>query len=74
MDYSGNKSKLQLLKEGVQDYATRSNPIDTAIAVESFPKGFRIDLTNNPNEVYLKMMNIHDLGSTPMGEGMQNTL
>lgn len=68
------KSKLDLLKEAVQDFALRSNPSDTAIAVESFPSGFRIDLTVDSNEVYLKMMQIKTLGSTPMGEGLTNAL
>ena len=68
------KSKLDLLKEAVQDFAIRSNPADTAIAVESFPHGFRINLTTDNNEVYLKMMNIQTLGDTPMGEGLQNAL
>src|SRR5438046_2215614 len=44
-DDDTRKSKLDLLKEAVQDFALRSNPQDTAIAVESFPRGFRIDLT-----------------------------
>jgi len=43
---SDRKSKLRLLSEAVQDFALRSNPADTAVAVESFPSGFRIDLTN----------------------------
>jgi Mg-chelatase subunit ChlD len=69
-----NKTKLQLLSEAVQDFALRSNPSDTAIAVESFPRGFRIDLTNDPQQVYMRMMSISTIGDTPMAEGMSNAL
>lgn len=68
------KTKLQLLQEAVQDFALRSNPADTAIAVESFPRGFRIELTNDPQEVYLKMCGVTTLGDTPMGSGIFGAL
>lgn len=73
-DNDTRKSKLDLLKEAVQDFAFRSNPNDTAIAVESFPRGFRIELTTNQSEVYLRMMSASTLGDTPMGEGLRNAL
>lgn len=73
-DESTPKSKLDLLKEAVQDFAFKSNPNDTAIAVESFPKGFRIDLTTNQSEVYLRMTGATTLGDTPMGVGLSNAL
>jgi hypothetical protein len=68
------KTKFSLLKEAVQDFALRSNPMDTAIAVESFPSGFRINLTNDPQQVYLRMIGSNTLGYTPMSEGMYNAL
>ena len=68
------KTKLQLLQEAVQDFALRSNPNDTAIAVESFPRGFRIELTNDPQEVYMRMCGISTLGDTPMGDGIYAAL
>jgi hypothetical protein len=68
------KTKFQLLQEAVQDFAMRSNPADTAIAVESFPRGFRIDLCNDPQQVYLRMIGCSTLGSTPMSEGMYGAL
>jgi Mg-chelatase subunit ChlD len=68
------KSKLDLLKEAVQDFSLRSNPADTAIAVESFPRGFRIDLTNDNQQIYMRMMGAGSLGSTPMSEGMYGAL
>jgi len=64
------KTKFSLLKDAVQDFALRSNPQDTAIAVESFPLGFRIDLTNDNQEVFMRMLGANTLGDTPMGEGM----
>lgn len=68
------KSKLELLKEAVQDFALKSNPADTALAVESFPRGFRIDLTVDTQSVYMRMIGVSSLGSTPMSEGMNNAL
>lgn len=67
-------SKFQLLKDAIQDFALRSNPQDTAIAVESFPSGFRIALTNNTQEVYMRMLGAGVLGDTPMGAGLHNAL
>src|SRR5215467_13210820 len=60
-DFSGSmdgyepcdKSKLTLLKEGLQDFALKSDPNDTAIAVQSFPDGFVIDLTNDSQEIFM---------------------
>ena len=69
-----SKTKLQLLQEAIQDFALRSNPSDTAIAVESFPAGFRIDLTCDTQEVYMRMMGTSVLGDTPMGSGLHNAL
>ena len=68
------KTKLDLLKEAVQDFALRSNPNDTALAVESFPRGFRIDLTSDTQSVYMRMLGGGTLGSTPMSEGMYGAL
>jgi hypothetical protein len=69
-----SKSKLSLLAEGVQDFALKSDTSNTSIAVESFPSGFRIDLTSDNQEIYLRLMGVRSLGSTPMGEGLANTL
>jgi hypothetical protein len=68
------KTKLDLLKEAVQDFALRSNSNDTALAVESFPSGFRIDLTSDTQQVYMRMMGAGSLGSTPMSQGMYASL
>jgi len=73
-DTDNLKTKLQLLQEAIQDFALRSNPQDTAIAVESFPRGFRIDLTNDTQSVYMRMIGISTLGDTPIGEGMSHAL
>lgn len=71
---NSNKSKLECLKEAVQDFALRSDDQTTAIAVQSFPEGFCIDLTVDKQEVYLKMTQIHTLGDTPIGQGMISAL
>src|SRR5271156_1237092 len=71
---SDRKSKLRLLSEAVQDFALRSNPADTAVAVESFPSGFRIDLTNDSQQIYMRMIEIPTFSDTPMGEGLKNGL
>jgi len=73
-DTDNLKTKLQLLQEAVQDFALRSNPADTALAVESFPRGFRIELTNDTQSVDMRMLGISTLGDTPMGEGLSSAL
>jgi len=81
-DFSGSmlspdgttKPKLELLKEGVQHFSMLSDSNSTAIAVESFPQGFRIELTNDNTEVYMRMLSARTLGDTPMASGMSNTL
>src|SRR5215469_3878370 len=71
---SGAKSKLEYLKDGIQDFALRSDNTTTALAVESFPEGFRVNLTTNSNEVMLRMFGAGTLGDTPMGIGLSNGL
>lgn len=69
-----SKSKLSLLAEGVQDFALKSDTSSTAIAVESFPYGFRIELTNDSQEVWMRMLQVKSIGDTPMGQGLLNAL
>jgi Mg-chelatase subunit ChlD len=69
-----SRTKLELLKDAIQDFALRSDEANTAIAVESFPSGFRIELTNDKQEVWLRIMDIRTLGDTPMGQGLRNAL
>jgi|SRR5215469_4387606 len=64
------KTKMECLKDGIQDFALRSDPTTTAIAVESFPSGFRIDLTTDNQQVMLRMYGASTLGDTPMGTGL----
>lgn len=71
---SQGSSKLTLLKDAVQDFSLRSDNTTTAIAFESFPQGFRIDLTADKNEVWMKIMSVRTLGDTPMGSGMRAAL
>jgi Mg-chelatase subunit ChlD len=70
----GSGSKLALLGEAVQDFAMRSDESTTAIAVESFPQGFRIELTNDKTSVWMRMFNLNIIGDTPMGQGMSTAL
>lgn len=70
----GQGSKLDLLGQAVQDFAMRSDESTTAIAVESFPQGFRIDLTNDKTSIWMRMFNLNIIGDTPMGQGMSTTL
>lgn len=70
----GQGSKLDLLSQAVQDFAMRSDESTTAIAVESFPQGFRIELTNDKTSVWMRMFNLQTIGDTPMGQGMSTAL
>lgn len=71
---SGQGSKLDLLRQAIQDFAMRSDESTTAIAVESFPTGFQIELTNDKTSVWMRMMNLTPFGDTPMGQGMHVAL
>lgn len=68
------KSKLELLKDAIQDFSIKSDETTTAIAIESFPDGFRVDLTTDKQSIWLRMFGATTLGDTPMGRGLSNGL
>lgn len=76
IDTSGsmNGQPIKLLEQAVQDFVTKSNPTDTAIAVESFPKQLRIPLTCDKTQLWFLTMGLHAGGGTPMVEAMEFTI
>lgn len=76
IDTSGSMSgeSIQLLEQAVQDFIQKSNPSDTAIAIESFPEQVRIPLTVDKQKLWLLTIGLHASGGTPMSEAMQYCL
>lgn len=72
IDTSGSMSgePIRLLENALQDFIQKSNPNDTSIAVESFPAGVRIELTDDKQKLWLLTMGLSAGGGTPMIEAM----
>lgn len=68
IDTSGSMAgdSIRLLERALEDFIQKSNPNDTAIAVESFPEAVRIDLTNDKQKLWLMTMGLSASGGTPM--------
>jgi Mg-chelatase subunit ChlD len=76
IDQSGsmNGEPIKLLENAVQDFIQKSNPSDTAIAVESFPEGTSIEMTNDKMKLWMLCMGLRASGGTPMGSTMEKCL
>jgi Mg-chelatase subunit ChlD len=61
---------IKLLENAVQDFIQKSNPQDTAIAVESFPESTSIEMTNDKMKLWMLCMGLRASGGTPMLETM----
>jgi Mg-chelatase subunit ChlD len=72
IDTSGSMygESIKLLENAVQDFVQKSNPSDTAIAIESFPRQVRIEPTNDKQKLWLLTMGLEANGGTPMCEAM----
>jgi|ERR1035437_7800505 Mg-chelatase subunit ChlD len=76
IDVSGSMhgESIKLLEQALQDFIQKSNPSDTAIAVESFPEQVRIELTNDKMKLWMLCMGLTANGGTPMNKAMQYCL
>lgn len=76
IDQSGsmNGEPIKLLENAVQDFIQKSNPSDTAIAVESFPEETSIEMTNDKMKLWMLCMGLRASGGTPMLETMTRVL
>jgi len=66
--------KLELLKQAIDNFASRCNFVDTAIAVETFPASLSLDLTNVSILITTSVSTIHASGNTPMRSCVQGSL
>jgi Mg-chelatase subunit ChlD len=57
---------IKLLENAVQDFIQKSNPSNTAIAVESFPEGTSIEMTNDKMKLWMLCIGLRASGGTPM--------
>lgn len=73
IDVSGSMhgEAIRLLEQAVQDFIQKSNPSDTAIAVESFPEQVRIPLTDDKTKLWFMTMGLKAGGGTPMSVAME---
>ncbi len=76
IDCSGSMDgdSIKHLENALQDFIQKSNPSDTALAVESFPEQVRIELTNDKMKLWMLCMGLHADGGTPMASAMQYCL
>jgi Mg-chelatase subunit ChlD len=76
IDQSGSMGgePIKLLENAVQDFVQKSNPSDTAIAVESFPEETSIEMTNDKMKLWMLCMGLRGSGGTPMYECMRKAL
>ena len=65
---------IKLLETAIQDFIQKSNPSDTALAIESFPEQVRVSLTNDKTQLWFLTMGLRADGGTPMSEAMQYCL
>jgi Mg-chelatase subunit ChlD len=76
LDRSSSMSgeKLELLKQAIDNFASRCNFVDTALAVETFPASLSLDLTNVAVMITTSVSTISASGNTPMRSCVQGSL
>ena len=76
IDLSGsmNGEPIKLLEKALEDFIQKSNPSDTAIAIESFPESIRIDLTNDKMKLWLLCSGLKADGGTPMTYALEYSI
>lgn len=73
-DKPQTKSKIELLKEAVQNFIQRCDFRDTAIAIETFPPSLQISLSANSVMLGGALFALNASGSTPMQACVQRVL
>jgi len=63
--WSGPK-KIDLLHQAIENFVNRCNLSDTAIAIETFPKGTHLAMTNVGISIIMTAQSINASGDTPM--------
>ena len=70
----GSKKRIDLLKEALQNFVSRCNLADTAIAIETFPEGFSLPLTSNAMMLGTSVFAFDASGNTPMRRCVESSL
>jgi hypothetical protein len=74
-DYSKNlPSKIDLLHQAIDNFVGRCNMKDTSIALETFPAGTELALTNMSIAITTTATSIHASGDTPLRSCVERCL
>ncbi len=68
---SKDEPKIELLKKAIDDFVSRCDLTNTAIAVETFPASLSLDLTNVSIMITTSVATISASGNTPMRSCVQ---
>jgi Mg-chelatase subunit ChlD len=67
-------TRIDLLKDAIQNFIMRCNFTDTAIAIESFPEGFEVPLTADAGALSSLLAGLLASGNTPMRRCVERCL
>ena len=70
----GAKSKLELLKEAIDNFVNRCDFTNTSLAVETFPASLELALTSVPIMITTSVATLTANGNTPMRSCVQGSL
>jgi Mg-chelatase subunit ChlD len=68
------QSRIDLLKDAVNNFIARCSFNDTAVAIRTFPESLQVELTNNPIMLQGAMFGIDASGGTPMQACVQRVI
>src|SRR5258708_6506811 len=73
-DRHDNKSKIELLKDAIDNFVNRCEFTNTSLAVETFPASLELSLTNVAFMITSSVASISASGNTPMRACVQSCL
>jgi Mg-chelatase subunit ChlD len=71
---TATQSRIDLLKDAVNNFIARCSFSDTAVAIRTFPESLQVELTNNPIMLQGAMFGIDASGDTPMEKCVQRVI
>jgi len=65
-DKAGMKQRIDLLKDAVENFASRCDFTNTSVAIETFPPNVELQLTTMQSAITTAMFGVQASGNTPM--------